>query len=445
MPRRTTRPRGKALATAVVAVRERRARGRLEDTLAQVAQLSAARECNRLAREIHDSLGGHLTAIGIQLEKAEAFASLDPAASAQAVSHARWSANRALDEVRASVRTLGPEPESEPVGLARTLADLVHHLDGGARRISLDVSGVERRPLLVLYRAAQEGLTSACPHSGATEIGVRVRYDDHGASLCVTDNGSGLGGAEDGFGLAWPGCANASAWPTGRWSCPVQTGAQRGGGAVVNGPVSQDGADVRVLVADDQDLVREGIAALLGIQPGIEVVGSARDGAQAVDVAEQCHPDVVLMDVRMPGMDGAAATALLRRRLPGCRIVMLTTFNDDEYVGRALRAGAVGYPLKNLPAAELAQAVRLAHAGVARFDQTVLAALAAGTPAPDLLTPRETEVLRLISAGATNREIAGRLYLSEGTVKNRISRVLSRLGLRDRTQAALYARDNGLI
>ncbi|WP_260614113.1 response regulator transcription factor [Streptomyces sp. WAC07061] len=214
----------------------------------------------------------------------------------------------------------------------------------------------------------------------------------------------------------------------------------------MNGPVAQEGAEkVRVLVVDDQDLVREGIAALLGIQPGIEVVGSARDGGEAVDLAGRWHPDVVLMDVRMPGMDGVAATALLRRQLPGCRIVMLTTFNDDEYVGRALRAGAVGYLLKNLPAADLAQAVRLAHAGVAQFDQTVLAALAAGTPAPDLLTPRETEVLRLISAGATNREIAARLYLSEGTVKNHISRVLGRLGLRDRTQAALYARDNGLV
>lgn len=191
-----------ALATAAVAVREQQARDRLEGTLAQVAQLSAARERNRLAREIHDSLGHHLTAIGIQLEKAEAFAALDPAGSAQAVSHARWSANRALDEVRASVRTLGPDAESEPVGLSWALADLVHHLDGGDRRISLDVSGTERRPLLVLYRAAQEGLTNACRHSGATEIVVTVRYDDQGARLCVTDNGSGLAGAEEGFGLA---------------------------------------------------------------------------------------------------------------------------------------------------------------------------------------------------------------------------------------------------
>ncbi|MFB6841222.1 response regulator [Streptomyces sp. NPDC056361] len=214
---------------------------------------------------------------------------------------------------------------------------------------------------------------------------------------------------------------------------------------MVTGPGGAEAADVRVLVVDDQDLVREGIAALLGIQPGIDVVGSARDGAEAVEEAERCRPDVVLMDIRMPGTDGVAATALLRRRLPGCRIVMLTTFDDDEYVGRALKAGAVGYLLKNLPAARLAEAVRLAHAGVAQFDQTVLAALAAGGPGPDPLTPRETEVLRLISAGATNKEIAARLYLSEGTVKNHISRVLSRLGLRDRTQAALYARDNGLV
>jgi DNA-binding NarL/FixJ family response regulator len=124
---------------------------------------------------------------------------------------------------------------------------------------------------------------------------------------------------------------------------------------------------------------------------------------------------------------------------------MLTTFDDDEYVIRALKAGAVGYLLKNLPAADLARAVRLAHAGVAQFDSAVIGRLAAGLPAPDVLTPRETEVLRLISAGASNKEIASRLYLSEGTVKNHISRILGRLNLRDRTQAALYARDNGLL
>jgi DNA-binding NarL/FixJ family response regulator len=202
---------------------------------------------------------------------------------------------------------------------------------------------------------------------------------------------------------------------------------------------------VRVFVVDDQDLVREGITALLGIQPGIEVAGSAADGAQAVEAVAACRPDVVLMDVRMPDLDGVAATEALRRRAPECKVVMLTTFDDEEYVTRALRAGAVGYLLKNLPAAELAQAVRLAHAGVAQLDSAIVARLASGLPARDELTARETDVLRLIAAGATNKEIASRLYLSEGTVKNHISRILQRLGLRDRTQAALYARDNGLL
>jgi DNA-binding NarL/FixJ family response regulator len=202
---------------------------------------------------------------------------------------------------------------------------------------------------------------------------------------------------------------------------------------------------VRVFVVDDQDLVREGIGALLGLQPGIEVVGSARDGAEALTNAPTARPDVILMDVRMPEMDGVAATAALRRLLPGCRIVMLTTFDDDEYVTRALQAGAVGYLLKNLPATDLAAAVLLAHAGVSQLDASITSRLVTGPPGPDRLTQRETDVLRQIAAGASNREIASHLHLSEGTVKNHISRILQRLGLRDRTQAAIYAKDNDLL
>ncbi|MFG2874745.1 response regulator [Streptomyces sp. NPDC048337] len=218
---------------------------------------------------------------------------------------------------------------------------------------------------------------------------------------------------------------------------------------------------VRVLVVDDQELVREGIASLLGIQPGITVVGAVPDGLRAVEAAVADHPDVILMDVRMPVMDGVAAVRELARRAPDCRVIMLTTFDDDEYVVQALAAGAIGYLLKNLPSAELAAAVRLAHAGVAQLDPAVARRLAVGLASPgpaepcpspepegpglDVLTPRETDVLRLIATGSTNREIAGRLFLSEGTVKNHISRVLSRLGLRDRTHAAIYARDHGLL
>jgi DNA-binding NarL/FixJ family response regulator len=221
---------------------------------------------------------------------------------------------------------------------------------------------------------------------------------------------------------------------------------------------------IRVLVVDDQRLVREGIASLLGLQDGIEVVGTAPDGAQALDAVAALVPDVVLMDVRMPVLDGVAATQALRRTAPACRVVMLTTFDDEEYVVAALRAGAAGYLLKDLPARELAAAVRLAHAGLTQLDAAAADRLAAALrppphptphsplhptlrppPPADPLTPRETEVLRLIAGGATNREIAATLFLSEGTVKNHISRILTRLSLRDRTHAAVYARDHGLI
>jgi DNA-binding NarL/FixJ family response regulator len=209
--------------------------------------------------------------------------------------------------------------------------------------------------------------------------------------------------------------------------------------------------DIRVLVVDDQRLIRDGIASLLSIEPGLLVVGTAGDGRAALDLVEQVQPDVVLMDVRMPTMDGVAATEELRRRFPSCRVLMLTTFDDEEYVVRALRAGAGGYLLKDVPAADLAQAIRLAHAGVDQHDPAVVSrlvrALDRATPAAPAvaLTARELDVLRLIARGATNREIAGRLYVSEGTVKNHVSSILSRLGLRDRTQAALYARDHDLL
>jgi DNA-binding NarL/FixJ family response regulator len=204
--------------------------------------------------------------------------------------------------------------------------------------------------------------------------------------------------------------------------------------------------DVRVLVVDDQQLVRDGIASLLGIQPGIEVVGTAADGVEAVAKALASAPDVVLMDVRMPGMDGVEATLELLRDLPACRVVMLTTFDDDEYVTQALRAGASGYLLKDLGAADLAAAVRLTHAGVAPLAAGVAARLAAAPRDPGgALTAREVEILRLVAKGATNREIGRALFVSEGTVKNHVSRVLSRLGLRDRTQAAIYAREHGLL
>ncbi len=218
-------------------------------------------------------------------------------------------------------------------------------------------------------------------------------------------------------------------------------------------------SDVTVLVVDDQRLVREGIASLLDIQEGVRVVGQAVNGQEAVERALALTPDVILMDLRMPVMDGIVATAQIRRQMPGCQIIMLTTFDDDEYIVKSLRAGAVGYLLKDIPASQLAQAVQLAHAGIYQLEPSVagklVGMLGGGRPEPSPaappvaiehdLTERELEVLRLIGTGASNREIADKLVVSEGTVKNHVSNILSRLGLRDRTQAALYAHEHELI
>jgi DNA-binding NarL/FixJ family response regulator len=216
------------------------------------------------------------------------------------------------------------------------------------------------------------------------------------------------------------------------------------------------GVGVRVLVVDDQALMRDGLASLLSLEHGITVVGTASNGEDAVKQVIALQPDVILMDVRMPIMDGVAATVQIRRDFGDTPILMLTTFDDDAYILAALRAGANGYLLKDLPAADLAQAIRAAHRRIYQLDSTIAAKLVATLappptvpatpPGPPIaeLTEREREVLRLVSTGASNREIADVLFIGESTVKSHISNILGRLGLRDRTQAAMYARDHGL-
>ncbi|MER6396475.1 MULTISPECIES: response regulator transcription factor [unclassified Kitasatospora] len=218
---------------------------------------------------------------------------------------------------------------------------------------------------------------------------------------------------------------------------------------------------IRVIIVDDQAMVRAGFAALLGVQSDIDVVGDAADGAQALEVCGRTHPDVVLMDVRMPVMDGLeAARRLLDPAVPGAhrpKVLMLTTFDVDDYVYEALRAGASGFLLKDAPPADLIAAVRVVAAGDALLAPSVTRRLiedfARTRPArrrdPKLrlngLTPRETEVLELIARGLSNQEIAAGLVLAEQTVKTHIGRILAKLDLRDRAQAVVLAYESGLV
>jgi DNA-binding NarL/FixJ family response regulator len=207
-------------------------------------------------------------------------------------------------------------------------------------------------------------------------------------------------------------------------------------------------AAIRVLVADDQRVVREGLVLLLELLGGIEVVGAAADGEQAMALAADLRPDVVLMDLRMPRLDGVAATRRLRERDPGVRVIALTTYDDEHSVMEAVRAGARGYLTKDAGAEEIRQALEAVVRGEAAIDPAVqhhlLDALATGAPAtagtlPDELTPREAEVLSLIAEGLSNAEIAHRLVVSEATVKSHINHLFTKIGARDRAQAVTYA------
>jgi DNA-binding NarL/FixJ family response regulator len=215
-------------------------------------------------------------------------------------------------------------------------------------------------------------------------------------------------------------------------------------------------ADVRVVIADDQRVVRDGLVVLVGLCDGIEVVGAAADGAAAVAMVDEVAPDVVLMDLRMPEMDGVAATREITGR-SAARVVVLTTYADDESIFPALRAGAVGYLTKDASAEEIEAAIRAVHRGQTWLDPKVQArlvsALGEGDPGqrarpgpglPGNLTPREAEVLALIGEGLSNREIGERLVLGQATVKTHVNRIFAKIGTQSRAQAVRYAISNGL-
>jgi DNA-binding NarL/FixJ family response regulator len=208
---------------------------------------------------------------------------------------------------------------------------------------------------------------------------------------------------------------------------------------------------IRVLIADDHAVVREGLRAFLQLQDGLEVVGEAADGVEAVEQAELLAPNVVLMDLVMPRLDGIGAMRELRARLPAARVIVLTSFLDDDRLLPAIQAGAAGYLLKDVEPAELVRAVRLANAGEAMIAPTVAARLVdaiADRPRPPAraqLTRREHEVLELIARGRPNKRIAIELGISEKTVKAHVGRLLAKLGVADRTQAALLAVREGLV
>jgi DNA-binding NarL/FixJ family response regulator len=225
---------------------------------------------------------------------------------------------------------------------------------------------------------------------------------------------------------------------------------------------SKDTFMIRVLLVDDQALFLEGLANLLSLEEDLEIVGQAYDGQEAIALTSKLQPDVILMDVRMPICDGVKATREIHKSYPAIKIMVLTTFNEDQYIWRSLQAGALGYLLKNTPSQQIAAAIRTLYQGHCQLDSTVAAKVFAQMNPParlnvaarknirtslseeafPLLSDHELEILKLLGQGQNNREIAQTLYLTEGTIKNYITNIFCQLGVRDRTQAALWAKQN---
>lgn len=208
---------------------------------------------------------------------------------------------------------------------------------------------------------------------------------------------------------------------------------------------------IRLMLVDDQTLIRQGLASLLSLEDDFEIIGQAGHGQEAVSLADTLRPDMILMDIRMPVMDGVAATKSVKEKHPDIKVLVLTTFDEDEYIVKAMQAGASGYLLKDAPTEQLAAAIRSVHCGFTQLGPTIAPKLfsklssTSNEPKEDvhsMFTGRELEILKLLGQGKSNKEIAQSLYITEGTVKNHITKILAQLNVRDRTQAALWAQQN---
>ena len=413
-----------------------------------------------LARELHDMVAHHVSAIAVQAQAGRTLAGQRPEAALEALAVIEGEASRTLAEMRAMVRVLrdGAPAEYAPQPGVADLASL-------ARRDPVPVVDVEvpddldELPLQVdaaVYRLAQEALTNALRHArNASRVEIRVVEGAGRLRLRVTDDGQidPVAAGEPRLRAAGDDRARAAA----RRHATCRAGAR---GRVGGRRRAADGGTpmtVRVLVADDQDLVRTGLSMILDAQPDIEVVGQAADGHAAVELARRLRPDVCLVDIRMPGLDGIEVTELLAGRgVPDpIAVVVITTFDLDEYVHGALRAGARGFLLKDAGPELLVQAVHAAAVGDAliapNITRRLLSTLAAREPSRrrtqpiEPLTDREEEVLALVARGRTNAEIAADLFIGLTTAKTHVASLLAKIGARNRVEIAMWAYDTGRV
>ena len=439
------------------ALRERAAEAEAaEERAAQAARLAAAEERTRIARELHDIVA-HAVSVMV-LQAGAVRHRLHDGDDAEALRDVEATGRTALAEMRRLLGAMRRDDEDAELGPQPGLATLEPLLDAFGRAglpVRLQVDG-DSAPLprgldLSAYRIIQEGLTNALKHAHASHADVRVRYEPDELLIDVRDDGHGAERERRARPRARRRARAGEALRRRDERRRAQRGRLRADHAAAAGGRAMT---VSVLVADDQSMVRAGFRLLLSGEPDITVVAEASDGREAVEKAGRFHPAVVLMDIRMPELDGLEATRRILAADAHARVLILTTFDLDEYIYEALSAGASGFVLKDDPPEQLISAIHTVAAGNALLSPAVTkrvigqfarARRPAAPAALEELTAREHEVFRLIAGGLSNAEIGEELFITDTTVKTHVTHVLQKLGLRDRVQAVVLAYRAGLF
>ncbi len=430
----------------------------LEQYLSQIERITLAEERNRLSKDLHDTVGHAYTSLIMGLETLRP--ELETDTGTKRLDSLLNLARENMDEVRGYVHQI--ESPHEELPLLQSLRKLAEEFQEHAKvSVRFQAFGEEypvtKQAKIALYRCLQESLTNAVRHGHSTEITVSVQFEPQQTRLEIQDNGRGMEHGRDGFGL------NAMKERAMNLQGHVGVYTQPGEGTLVTCtlPRQTELKDdvIRLLVVDDQPFIRESLRILLEEQQDLQVVGVAEDGEQAIELCRQVQPQLVLMDLDMPNLDGISASRTIKQTWPHIRILILTTFEDTGQALEALRSGADGYLLKSMKPVELAETIRTVYRGGTLIDQEMShklfaqleAAKSGDVPSTTKvaatydLTSRELEILQFVSKGLRYKTIASKLYLSDGTVRNYASSVYLKLGVRNREEAVQKAREAGLM
>ncbi|KPU51723.1 helix-turn-helix transcriptional regulator [Bacillus wiedmannii] len=427
----------------------------LEQYVSQVERITLLEERDRLSKDLHDTMGHSYTSIIMGMETLRT--ELKTKEGEQRLDSLLQLARNSMEEVRMYLHQIDLPQESLP--LTVMLKQLTKEFEKHAKiNVRIQIIGeeyiVSKQSKMTLYRSLQESLTNAVRHGNATEIIVSLHFEPQQTRLDVQDNGCGVEEWKDGFGVT--GMKERVRQLQGR----VTVYSKKGEGTLISCVLPRlsqlSDEQIRLCIIDDHSFVRESLHTILNGQEDLQVVGMAEDGEQAVELCESLNPDLVLMDLEMPNLDGILATKMIKEKYPDIRVLILSTFQDTERAKEIIRSGADGYLLKSIESRELAESIRLVYRGGTMIDQHLFHSMWEGNDEASSdeskldgkeygLTKRELEILSFLSQGLRYKTIAEKMYLSNGTVRNYASNLYDKLGVKNREEAVQKAKERGLI